>query len=323
MQILVGRQIGRERNELRRLLAWLSATGLGILALGLLWAWFLSRRILAPIEQMTGAADRISASNLSERIDEPGAKSELGRLAQVLNRMFGRLEASFERQASFTADASHELRTPISVVVAQSELALASPRSHAEYQEALEACYRAAKRMEALVEGLLTLARMDAGQPENHQESVDLRAVVESSVVLLQPLADQKQVELTCDLQTVQVAGDAARLGQVVANLVSNAVTYNREGGRVRLQLVAEGHQAILTVSDTGIGIGETDLPRVFERFYRVDKARTGNRGGVGLGLAICREIVRRHGGTIDVASVIGEGTTVTVRLPLRSLGSK
>jgi heavy metal sensor kinase len=272
---------------------------------------------------MTGTAERISASNLSERIDESRIKSELGRLAQVLNRMFARLEASFARQASFTADASHELRTPISVVVAQSELALASQRSPAEYQEALKACYRAAKRMEALVEGLLTLARMDAGQPENHQESVDLRAVVESSVALLQPLAGQKQVELTCDLQTVQVAGDAARLGQVVANLVSNAVTYNREGGRVRLQFVAEGHQAILTVSDTGIGIGQADLPRVFERFYRVDKARTGNRGGAGLGLAICQEIVRHHGGTIDVASAIGEGTTFTVRLPLRSLGSK
>ena len=154
-QILVGRQIGRERNELRQLFWWLLATGLGILTLGLLWAWFLSRRILAPIEQMTGAAERISASHLSERIDESGIKSELGRLTQVLNRMFGRLEASFERQATFTADASHELRTPISVVLAQSELAMAKQRSPAEYREALAACYRAAKRMEALVRGPL------------------------------------------------------------------------------------------------------------------------------------------------------------------------
>ena len=322
-QVLVGRQIGRERNELRRLLWWLLGTGLGIVGLGLTWAWFLSRRILAPVEQMTGIAERISASNLSERIDQSRIKSELGRLAQVLNQMFGRLQASFERQARFTADASHELRTPTSVVLAQSELALAKQRSPEEYQEALGACYRAAKRMESLVDGLLTLARIDAGQLEIRHEPVDLRQVVENSVALLKPLADQKQIELKCDLQTVQVTGDAERLGQVVANLVNNAITYNREGGQVRLHLVAEEHNAVLTVSDTGIGIGESDLPRVFERFYRVDKARTGNSGGIGLGLAICQEIVRSHGGMIDVASVVGEGTTFTVRLPLRPPGSK
>ena len=174
-QILVGRQIGRERNELRRLFWWLLGTGVGIVGLGLMWAWFLSRRILAPIEQMTGTAERISASNLSERIDESKIKSELGRLAQVLNRTFGRLQASFERQVRFTADASHELRTPTAVVLAQSELALAKQRSPEEYQEALGACYRAAKRMESLVDGLLTLARIDAGQLEVRHEPVDLR----------------------------------------------------------------------------------------------------------------------------------------------------
>jgi heavy metal sensor kinase len=322
-QILVGRQIGRERNELRRLFSWLSGTGLAIVGLGLTWAWFLSRRILAPIEQMTGIAERISASNLSERIDASRIKSELGRLAQVLNRMFGRLQASFERQVRFTADASHELRTPAAVVLAQSELALAKQRSPEEYREALGACYRAARRMGSLVDGLLTLARIDAGQLEIRREPVDLREVVESSMALLKPLADQKRIELTCDLQTVRVTGDVERLCQVVANMVSNAITYNHEGGQVRLHLAAEENDAILTVSDTGIGIGGGDLPRVFERFYRVDEARTGNSGGIGLGLAICREIVHGHGGSIDVASVVGEGTTFTVRLPLRSPGSE
>ena len=165
-QVLVGRQTGREQNELVRLMWWLSGTGLGIVGLGLTWAWFLSRRILAPVEQISGIAERISASNLSERIDQSRIKSELGRLAQVLNRMFGRLQTSFERQARFTADASHELRTPTAVVLAQSELALAKERSAEEYREALGACYRAAKRMELLVEGLLTLARIDAGYVE-------------------------------------------------------------------------------------------------------------------------------------------------------------
>jgi two-component system, OmpR family, sensor kinase len=323
-QILVGRQTGREQNELTRLLWWLLVTGLGIVGIGLTGAWLLSRRILAPVEQISGIAERISASNLSERIDQSRIKSELGRLAQVLNRMFGRLQTSFERQARFTADASHELRTPTSVVLAQSELALAKQRSAEEYQEALRACYRAAKRMESLVDGLLTLARSDAGQLEIRHETVELREVVETSVGLLKLMAEQRQVELKCELQTAQVAGDAERLAQVVANLINNAITYNHAGGQVRLHLAAEDRNAVLTVSDTGIGIEESDLSRVFERFFRVDRARTGNaNGGVGLGLAICQEIVRNHGGSIDVASVVGEGTTFTVRLPLCPPGSK
>lgn len=316
-QVLVGRRIGRERNEFMRLLWWLTATGLGIVALGLTWAWFLSRRVLAPVEEMTRIAERISASNLSQRIDHSTIKTELDRLAQVLNRMFERLQASFERQARFTADASHELRTPLSVVVAQSELALAKQRSPEEYQEALEACYRAAKRMESLVDGLLLLARSDAGQLELHREPVALRQVIENSLALLKPMADQRRIELKCDLEAVQVAGDAERLGQIVTNMVNNAIAYNREGGHVRLRLVVEEHDAVLTIADTGIGIEENDLPRVYDRFYQVDKARTGNRSGVGLGLAICHEIVRSHGGGIAVSSVVGEGTTFTVRLPL------
>jgi two-component system phosphate regulon sensor histidine kinase PhoR len=166
------------------------------------------------------------------------------------------------------------------------------------------------------------LASIDAGQLEIHHEPVDLLEVVKSSVALLKPLADQKQIELRCDLQAVQVTGDAEQLCQVIANLINNAITYNHEGGQVRLHLAAEEHDAALSVSDTGIGIPESDLPRIFERFYRVDRARTGN-SGIGLGLAICREIVRAHGGIIDVTSVVGKGATFTVRLPLRPPGSK
>jgi two-component system, OmpR family, sensor kinase len=323
-QILVGRQTGREQNELTRLLWWLLGTGLGIVGLGLTWAWFLSHRILAPVEQISGIAERISASNLSERIDRSRIKSELGRLAEVLNQMFGRLQASFQRQARFTADASHELRTPTAVVLAQSELALAKDRSPEEYREALGACYRAAKRMESLVDGLLTLARSDAGKLDIRHEPVDLREVVATSAALLKPLADQRQIELLFELQTVQVTGDVERLGQVVANLLDNAIAYNRAGGQVRLHLTTEERHAVLTVSDSGIGIEERDLPRIFERFFRVDRARTGNApGGIGLGLAICQEIVHSHGGTIDVLSALGEGSTFTVRLPLCAPGSK
>jgi two-component system, OmpR family, sensor kinase len=317
-QVLVGRRIGREQNEFVRLFWWLSAAGIGLVALGLAGAWFLSRQILAPIEQISGIAERISASNLSDRIDQSGIAAELTRLSLVLNQMFGRLQESFERQARFTADASHELRTPTSIVLAQSELALAKQRSPEEYRDALQACYRAAKRMESLVDGLLTLARIDAGKLEIRRETVDLRQVVENTVAMLNPLAKQKQIELLCDLQTIEVIGDAERLAQAVANLVSNAITYNRIGGQVRLHLFVDEPYAILKITDTGIGIEEGDLSKIFERFFRVDKARTGNSGGIGLGLAICREIIRAHGGTIDVISTFGESTTFTVRLPGR-----
>ncbi len=168
------------------------------------------------------------------------------------------------------------------------------------------------------MEGLLTLARVDAGQLELRREPVDLRQVVENAMTLLKPLADQKQVELKSDLQNVQVVGDAERLGQVLTNLLNNAITYNREGGKVRLCLASEDGNATLTISDTGLGIATDDLPRIFERFYRGDKARTSN-GGIGLGLAICQEVVHSHGGRIDVTSLVGEGTTFTVRFPLSS----
>lgn len=314
--VLAGREMGRERNELTRLLGWLLAAGFSVLAVGLGAGWLLSRRILAPLERMSRTAERISASNLSERIDLSGIKIELGTLGVVLNSMFDRLQASFDRQIRFTADASHELRTPVSVVLAQTELALARRRSADEYEEALAACQRAAKRMESLVDGLMTLARIDAGQLEIGCERVDLRQIVENSVALLKPLADQKQVRLTCDLQSVEVAGDTPRLGQVVSNLLGNAIAYSHEGCEVSLRLAAERGEAVLSVTDTGIGIDAADLPHVFERFYRADKSRSGASGGVGLGLAICQEIVSSHGGTIAVVSKLGKGATFTVRLP-------
>jgi two-component system, OmpR family, sensor kinase len=315
--VLVGRQTGREQNELARLLWWLLGTGAGIVGLGLGGAWLLSRRILAPIEEISRLAERISAANLSERINRSRIKSELGRLAEVLNQMFERLQASFQQQVRFTADASHELRTPTAVVLAQTEMALAKDRSQEEYREALGACRRAAKRMESLVDGLLTLARIDAGQLEIRHDEVDMQQVVENSVALLKPLAEQKQIALRCDLHAARVSGDAARLCQVVTNLINNAIAYNHAGGQVHMRLTAEEHHAVVTVSDTGIGIDESDMPKIFGRFYRADKARTVSHGGAGLGLTICQGIVHGLGGTIEVASVLGEGTTFTVRLPL------
>jgi heavy metal sensor kinase len=301
-------------------LAWqLLFTGLGVLAVGLAGGWLLSRRAVRPIEAMTATAADISADNLSRRIDLAEVDSELGRLGQVLNAMFARLEAAFARQVQFTADASHELRTPLAIIHSHAELALARPRCAEEYREALEASLRAARRMKGLVDGLLTLARADAGRLEMTRDRLDLETLVEESAALVAPLADAAGVRVSLDARPAAVTGDAGRLTQVVTNLLTNAIHYNRAGGSVTVTVGVTGREAVLAVADTGCGIPEADREHIFERFYRVDKARSRALGGSGLGLAICKSIVEAHGGEISFSTEVDRGTTFTVRLPLHA----
>ena len=316
-QILVGRSVRKEWDRVAALLRWIVLSGTGILGLGLVGGWLISKRILAPVERISTTAEAISATNLSQRIDVAGTKSELGRLANVLNRMFGRLEFAFDRQGRFTADASHELRTPVSVILSQTETALARERPAEEYREALEACYRSSRRMKSLIDDLLLLTRADTGRLGIRSEPVDFQQITEDTVNLLQPLAEARRILVSLDLQSVKMTGDAERLGQVVCNLLTNAIQYNQDGGGVKLKLEAKDGLAVLTVSDTGLGIADEEQGKVFDRFYRADPSRSSsNHGSSGLGLAICQEIVRAHGGNIELASVAGQGTTVTVRIP-------
>jgi len=318
-QVLVGRNLHRERDQLRRLLTWIISSSAALLAVGLAGAWYLAKRITDPIERMTATAERISAVNLSERLDVPPGRSEPARLAEVINRMLARLQEAFDRQTRFTADASHELRTPVSVVMLQAELALAKERSPEAYRDALGACLRAASRMKTLVEGLLTLARSDAGMPLVRRESVNLRTVIERELEAVQHAVTERNLVLTVDLHSTTVAGDGDRLAQVVANLLTNAIAYNHVGGNIAVSLVANDKEAVLTVADTGIGIAAEHLPHLFERFYRADPSRSAQGVGSGLGLAICDDIVRAHGGRIEVRSTPGEGSTFVVRLPVLS----
>jgi heavy metal sensor kinase len=316
-RVLVGRPIAREIAALDRLRWHLGLTGLAVLAVGLAGGWLLSARAVRPIRAMSATAAAISVCNLSRRIDLAGVDSELGELAEILNAMFTRLEAAFDRQARFTADASHELRTPLAVIHSHAELALARPRPAEDYREALETCLRASGRMRALVEGLLTLARADAGTLEVRRERVDLGAVAGESAALAAPLARQMQVGLAVEARRVEVTGDPGRLAQVVTNLLANAINYNHPGGEVSVTLQAAGAEAVLAVADTGYGIPEEDRAHIFERFYRVDKARSRALGGSGLGLAICKSIVEAHHGTITFTTELNCGTTFFVRLPL------
>ena len=247
---------------------------------------------------------------------------ELEELAEVLNETFARLEAAFERQTRFTADASHELRTPLAVVRGQAELALSRPRGPEEYRAALGSCLRASERMAALVDGLLVLARADAGKLDVGHTPVDFQQVVEETIDLLRPLAETKRLRLETDLHPAIVLGDSSRLTQVVTNLVSNAIQYNRPDGSVRVGLSAEDGRVELTIEDTGAGIASEDCPHLFERFYRVDKARSRARGGYGLGLAICKSVVEAHGGTIGFRTELGRGSVFWVRLPERARAS-
>ena len=314
---LVGRSIAAETAELRSFAGWLFAAGTTVMVFGLVGGGWLVGRAIQPIQTISATADRIAEGRLSERIDAVAMDEELGGLAAVLNSTFARLDAAFARQKQFTADASHELRTPVSVILAQTQLALGRERPAAEYRATLEACQRAAQRMRRLIESLLELARFDSGLESLKREPFRLDLVVADCLALVRPLADEHQLAVHTELVSLEMRGDAERIAQVVTNLLTNAIHYNRPDGELRVSTGKENGMAILRVVDTGIGIAPEQLPHLFDRFNRADEARTSTQGRTGLGLAISKAIVELHGGTIEVVSQSGAGTTFTVKLPL------
>ena len=314
--LLVGRDIRGDLAENRRLAWLLIGAGGTVLLLGLAGGWGIAARALRPIADISATAAKIATGDLTQRIPAADAHSELGQLSRDLNDTFARLQDSFARQAQFTADASHELRTPVAVVLTQTQAALARERPAAEYRESLEACQRAARRMRGLIESLLTLARLDAADVPDTLEPCALDRITREAVDLLAPLAEEQGVQLELELASVRCPANAGQLAQIVSNLVSNAIHYNRPGGSVRVVVARESAAAMLCVSDTGQGIPPADLPHIFERFYRVDKARSGAQGHSGLGLAITKALVEANRGAIEVTSEPGQGSRFKVRLP-------
>lgn len=316
--ILVGKQVGHELAELRAFAWRLAAIGLLVLVVGLAGGWTISHSITRPIAAISRTASEISASNLSHRIETTGIDQELVELATILNDMFARLEAAFERQSRFTSDASHELRTPLAVIHSHAELALSRSRSGEEYRETITTCLDAASRMATLVDGLLLLARSDAGRLEAVFKTVDLRDVVEEVMDSLRVRAKSARISLSCTLEeSLPVRGDPVLLARVTSNLLSNALNYTPAGGHVSISLRSDTTSARLIVEDSGCGIPYEDQGKVFERFFRADKARSRARGGHGLGLAICKSLVEVHKGSIGFTSVPEQGTRFEVRLPL------
>jgi heavy metal sensor kinase len=316
--LLVGRSIESDIAALHERGWLLAGISSAVLAAGLIGGFWFSRRAIKPIEAISATAAEISLSNLSRRIDVSGTETELTGLARTLNQMIDRLESAFSQQVRFTADASHELRTPLAVILSHAELALDKERPAPELRETIETCRRSALRMKSVVESLLTLARFDSGELQLDCRPVDLSRIAGDCVALVRSLAEKRHIALELDLESAGLVADADRMSQVVTNLLTNAIRYNHDEGRVVVTTRSVKGDVVLCVSDTGIGIGPEHLPHIFERFYRVDKARSRKDGGIGLGLAICKSIVEAHGGQIAVTSSLEGGTRFEVRLPKR-----
>ena len=279
---------------------------------------FLASRVLKPVEQITKTAQEIEESDLSRRITVKN-DDELGRLASTLNDMIGRLEAAFSRQRQFTADASHELRTPLAIMQAEATLALSKERSEADYRKSLETISQESAYMSSVIGKLLFLARSDAGKEQLNFADVELKELITQLSTNVEALAADKGIKFSVDApENLLVYGDKVKIRQLFINILENAVRYTPEGGYISVSILKKDKNAVIAISDTGIGIPAEHLPHIFERFYRVDKARSRADGGVGLGLAIAKYIADSHNGKIEVASQIGKGTTFTITLPLK-----
>jgi two-component system OmpR family sensor kinase len=291
-----------------------------LFALGV--GYLLSSRALRPVGQMIDELEAITdGRSLHRRLPvPPGAGDEMGRLANTLNAMMARLEASFAALRRFIADASHELKTPLTVMRAGVERALTDLRTAPESLAALDEALQEVRRMTELVDALLTLARVDEGRMELHTDPVELNALLHEIHETAQMLGEEAGLEVALEVapEPVTIQADRSRMRQLVMNLVSNAVKYTPSGGGVWLALTAGPETATISVRDSGIGIAPGDVDRVFDRFWRADAARsrTGERPGIGLGLSICKWIAEAHGGSIAVTSRPGRGSTFTVTLP-------
>jgi len=295
-----------------------------ILALAALIGWLLADRALRPVGRMIDELQAISdGRSLHRRLPAGGPDpDELGRLANALNSLLSRLETSFSAMRRFVADASHELKTPLTVMRAGVERSLTDPKVSTDALVPLEETLVGVRHMTELVDALLTLARVDEGRMELHTEPVDLGALLAEIHETAQILGEQAGVHVTLEVppEPTVVDADRGRIRQLVMNLVTNAVKYTPAGGQVLLALTATPEAATVSVRDTGIGIAPGDVARVFDRFWRADlaRSRTGERPGIGLGLSISKWIAEAHGGSIGVTSRPGRGSTFTVTLPRR-----
>lgn len=281
---------------------------------------FLSKMSLKPVDRITKNAKEITAKNLNLKISVPPINDEIGRLAETLNEMISRLERSFIQVRQFTSDASHELRTPLTILRGEIEIALTKDRTNDEYIEILGSALEEVLRLSKVVESLLELSRADAGQTKMQLKLADLSHLVGDITEDMEMLAEDKDVKLSYDIQKkLMIHFDEVRMHQVILNIIDNAVKYTNPGGKVTVSLKDREHYAEFKVSDTGVGMNEEELSHVFDRFYRVDKARSGHIKGTGLGLSIVKWIVESHKGKIYIESQPDKGTNFIIMIPKKN----
>ena len=315
--VQVGTSVRRAEAVLDRYLQTLLVLiplGVGLAALG---GAVIARIALRPVDEMTRTARRITAEDLSRRVERPGTGDEMERLALTLNGMLARLEAAFTQTRRFAADAAHELRTPLAALRGGIEVALRAERTPEEYRRVLASSLEEVERLIRLAEDLLLLSRSSAG-PDVTRAPVDLEPLLLDVFDVGARLGQGAGVSVRTDaMASATVRGDATALRRALLNLIENAIKYTPPGGKVELGLTTGDGLAVITVSDTGIGLDPADADRIFEPFVRLDAARARDTGGAGLGLAIARSIAVAHGGTLTVESRPGAGSRFVLRLPL------
>ncbi len=304
---------------LRSLAVWLAGGSAGALAVAGIVLAFLVRQWGAPLKALSDTANKLNLGTLGrQRLFAPADAPELAKLADSFNALLDRVEAAHTSQFRFVADASHELRTPLTILRGEIDVALRRERSPAEYAEVLNSSREEIERLSRLTENLLTLARADANEALVRRERVDVTGVAHEVCRKLAPLSAQRKVPIECTVKEVAIVpGDSVALEQILLNLVENALRYTPAGESASVRVAQADTEVVVEVSDHGSGIAAEHLPHLFDRFYRVDKARSREFGGAGLGLSIVKTLVEAHGGTVEVRSEIGQGSTFSVRLPV------
>jgi heavy metal sensor kinase len=319
--VQVGSSLEGVEEALHQLLLILLIAVPGALLVASAGGLFLANKALRPVDAITQIARRIGSGDLSQRIRIKRVNDELGRLASTFNEMIAKLEKSFRQVKRFTADASHELKTPLTILRGEVEVGLKKKRGLKEYQGILASNLEEINRMSHIVEDLLTLSRADMGELTMEREEIELSALAREVWQDLQLLAKKKRIQLKfMDNGVTRVEGDPLFLRQLILNLTENGLKYTPPGGEVTMRVKGDREQGMvrLLVTDTGEGIPQKDLKRIFDRFYRVDRARSRETGGTGLGLSICQWIAQAHDGRIAVESTVGKGSTFTVTLPMK-----
>jgi heavy metal sensor kinase len=280
--------------------------------------YWLVRRALTPVEQITRAAERITQFNLSERLPVAKTGDEIERLSLSLNRMITRLDDALQNSKRFVADASHDLRTPLTILRGELESFAADARLDAELHDRVGSLLEEVVHLGKIVEQLFTLSRLDAGEAKTEWTNFDLSELVKTTAEQMNLLAEDKGISIAVESkQLAMVKGNRVRLKQVVVNLLDNAIKYTPAKGAIQLRVLAANGHAVLEVADNGIGIPPDALPHIFERFYRVDQARSAESESAGLGLAIVKAICTAHGAEVAAESAAGKGSCFRVKLPL------